>query len=200
MHSGYIWPKPTKNKMWFHEFFPSKFQQIHIISVFRVPIDPILPKIRSFDVISRVVLFGSNLPKIRSFDRISRVLTSKFQQIYIISVSGVLFGPNSPKKKILWCDFTIFLQASFSWFTLFPFPVIACASYQKFVKLLLAQLWSVNFPNFWGDQIFGGVLTLGPLCAALMPLQPARPSVHCTLLCRLIMTSDVRTIIQWFDF
>ena len=32
--------------------------------------------------------FGPNPPKIRSFDVISRVFQSKFQQIHIISVSG----------------------------------------------------------------------------------------------------------------
>ena len=35
-----------------------------------------------------VVPFGPNPPKIRSFDVISRVFPSKFQQIHIISVSG----------------------------------------------------------------------------------------------------------------
>jgi len=37
---------------------------------------------------STVVPFGPNPPKIRSFDVISRVFPSKFQQIHIISVSG----------------------------------------------------------------------------------------------------------------
>ena len=35
-----------------------------------------------------VVPFGPNPPKIRSFDVISRVFPNKFQQIHIISVSG----------------------------------------------------------------------------------------------------------------
>jgi len=43
-----------------------------------------------------VVPFGPNLPKIRSFDVISRVFQSKFQQIHIISVSG-----NAPRIKNL---------------------------------------------------------------------------------------------------
>ena len=154
MHSGYIWPKPTKNKMWFHEFFPSKFQQIHIISVFRVPIDPILPKIRSFDVISRVVLFGSNLPKIRSFDRISRVLTSKFQQIYIISVSGVLFGPNSPKKKdsLMW--FHDFFTSKFQLIHIISVSGHCMRFLSKICQTVAGTTMIGQFPEFLGGSNF----------------------------------------------
>ena len=37
----------------------------------------------------------------------------------------------------------------------------ACAFYSKFVKMLLAQVWSDNFTNFL-NLIFGGFLPFGP--------------------------------------
>lgn len=64
------------------------------------------------------------------------------------------------KNKITW--FYDFQQISVH---IFPFPAITCACYSIFVKWLQAQVWSVDFTNFWR------VFTIWNYCAP--SIQPA---------------------------
>ena len=57
----------------------------------------------------------------------------------------------------------VHLMQTYLRFTQFLFPIIACISHSKLVKLLQAQLWSVNFTNFF-EPIFGGFFNLAQLC------------------------------------
>ena len=86
---------------------------------------------------------------------------------------------NSPKISFLAVIPRFFLDKYQKKQTWFPFPVVACASYSKFVKLLKGIS---QFYEFFWISFFGGFSAIYPNCTPLPP-PPALGCLYCIGVC-----------------